>query len=114
MEVDERFQLDERFKDAEFDDEFVNSVRSVHCCYFKLQDKQEDVKAQRPAVKSFQRFDPDDPEHIAWMEANKNDVVNRKKAKTYDAETFNNVILSCILAVAIPSLFRRLTHPVRK
>ncbi|KAI6175008.1 Nucleolar protein 8 [Aphelenchoides bicaudatus] len=75
-DIDKRFQIDERFKEEEFDKEF---------------DKADD-EYQRPAVKSFQRFDPDDPGHLAWMEANKDDVVNRKKTKAFDVEAFNNEI----------------------
>lgn len=45
---------------------------------------------KQPIRKSFQRFDPEDPEHVAWMEVNKSNVIN-KKSKPFDAEAFNDV-----------------------
>lgn len=86
-DVDERFQIDERFKDEEFDREFV-SYHFIQFLIIQIQDQKND---QRPVVKSFQRFDPDDPGHLAWMEANKDEVVSGKKSKAFDVEEFNNV-----------------------
>jgi hypothetical protein len=40
----------------------------------------------------FQRFDPDNPEHVAWMEANK-PTSSSKKETAFDIEKFNEVSL---------------------
>ncbi|KAI6197799.1 hypothetical protein M3Y94_01267500 [Aphelenchoides besseyi] len=105
---DQRFRFDERFVDSDDENAEVNGNNHVSSVIAEKKAEMsilskvlghkikstviEKKSSKEPRiVRPFQRFDPDDPEHVAWMEANQ-PAIAVKSERMLSAEQFNNEV----------------------
>ncbi|KAI6181717.1 hypothetical protein M3Y98_00859100 [Aphelenchoides besseyi] len=105
---DQRFRIDERFVESDDENGEVNgdshedSVIAEKKAAMSILSKvlghkikstviEKKSSKEKRIVRPFQRFDPDDPEHVAWMEANQPATAVKSKGM-FSAEQFNNEI----------------------
>ncbi|KAI6241796.1 hypothetical protein M3Y99_00300200 [Aphelenchoides fujianensis] len=101
---DQRFRVDDRFLDSDGEEEAADEGKSEIVAEKKsamailskvigrhVKSAVIERKAEKRVVRPFQRFDPDDPEHVAWMEANQPAPAAKNK-QAISAEAFNNEV----------------------